>query len=598
MNSSILNIAGDLNSVYLTIFIILVGFYTIYKEYTRPSLGLLAIVLVFLVLRVIEPKIVLSGLSNPSIASIFLLILITAGIRKNFNTEGFVLSLFGRTTNYRYFLIRMMSTVGILSSFVNNTPIVALLSPYVYNWGKKNRIAPSKLLIPLSYATILGGMLTLIGTSTTLVLNGFLLQNGILGFNPTDLLFVGTMVFIPGILFIGIFGFRLLPKKGDTLDDLQKNPKEYVVETEITENGPLVGKSVKEAGLRNLKGIYLVEVLRGNESFAPISPDFTLQNGDTLLFAGDTQFIVELIKENKGLSYPKQVKKVYQGNIEALEAVLSNASSLPGKRIKDTDFRNRYNAAIVAVHRNGEKLTGKIGDIVLKSGDLLLLFAGKDFQNRLDLYRDVYVISKLREWAVPDKRKVFGLITIAALSLALLLLGYFPLFTSLLIIFTAMGGLKLITIQDIKREIDFDLLGTLVFSLVLGQIIIETGTGEFLAGLIMNFSNGLSLTMTLALIMLITTTLTTFISNVGSVSIMFPITYSLCSTHGYDGTPYYLGIAFAASAAFLSPIGYQTNLIIYGPGGYTFKDFLRIGAPVAAIYLTCAIMAITFLYQS
>ncbi|MEM7548536.1 MAG: SLC13 family permease [Bacteroidota bacterium] len=572
-------------------------FFLIYRELVKPSLGLLGLIITFLVLKIIDPEEVLSGFSNQSIASIFLLILITAGIRKNFNTEVWLDKLFARKISYRSFLFRMMTSVGLVSSFINNTPVVALMTPYVVNWGKKNSIAPSKLLIPLSFSTLLGGMITIIGTSTTLVLNGFLQEEKLSGIPSFDLLVIGLIVFSAGILFLGTLGTRLLPEHKDSTQQFEQNPADYLTEIVVTPEGRLEGQSIQNAGLRQLQDAYIVELVRGSEVIAPVKPESILKGGDVLILAGNSTKAVELTSSNAGLEFPKQVNKVNKGNIQVIEVVISNSSSLINKKIKESDFRNRYNAAIVSMSRNGEQLRGKIGDITIKAGDSLLLFAGDEFQTRAELYRDLYVITKINEWGNPSRQKSASLIIVTLLSLSLLVMGYFPLFTSLIIIFAVMASLKLITLQDVKRELDFNLLATLALSLVLGHAILVSGAADLITGKIIAICEPYGNRSLLAGILIMTALLSTFVTNVGAVSISFPIVYSLSNTMGIDGTAFYMAIAFASSAAFATPVSYQTNLMIYGPGGYTFKDFARIGVPMIAVYLVTVYFALINIYS-
>ncbi|MEK6480748.1 SLC13 family permease [Catalinimonas sp. 4WD22] len=580
---------------------ILTLFICIYREWVRPSLGFLVTVLGFVILSIISPEEMLSGFSNQSIGSIVLLILISAALRKNFQIEAVIESIYklGKrhvVLSYRSFLFRMMIQVAIFSSFINNTPIVALMTPYVFNWGKRNNVSPSKLLIPLSYATIMGGMLTIIGTSTTLVLNGFMLDYNIASLNAVDLLYIGGAVCFTGILLIGIVGYRLLPDNKDILESFSKNKREYLVETILEENSSLSGKTIVEAGLRSLKGVYLVEIIRSEETLSPVEPTERISKNDVLIFAGDTENIVELLSNGRGLSLPKPADTRNEDKVNIIEAVVGTNSSLVGRTPKEMEFRKRYDAAIVAIHRNGERLSGKIGDIQLSQGDLLLLYAGRNFKDRVDLYRDIFIVSQLKEFLRPNRKKVTSFLIVALTAIAMVVFGYFTLFVSLLIIFAIMIALKMVSINDIKNEIDVNMISILVFSLAIGQAMIKTGSGDLLATGILNLTQGFGTLGILASLLVITTILTSFITNVGAISITFPLAYSISNSLGIDGMPFYLGIAYAASAAFLTPIGYQTNLIVYGPGGYTFKDFMKIGLPVCIVYLLTVIIMINWLF--
>lgn len=583
---------------YLVILVIFLTFFLAFKEWVRPSLGFLGAVLIFIVAGILPSEELLAGFSNPSIASIILLILLTAGLRKNFNIEYLFDKIFKSAKTYRSFLLLMMAQVSFISSFMNNTPVVAAMTPYVFNWGKKKNISPSKLLIPLSFATICGGMITLIGTSTTLVLNGFLLDAGIPGLNVLNLFILGLSVTIALIIFIIIFGNKLLPDHSDLLEEFKKNKREYLVETQLNPLSSLINKSIKDAGLRNLKGVYLVEIVRKTTTISPVEPSEIIEQHDTLIFAGNTTDIVELVKSDRGVILPDPSLNNTDGHINIVEAVISNGSSLIGKKVKDTDFRNRYDAAIVAIHRNGEKLSGKIGEIRISPGDLLLVYAGSNFRDRADLYRDIYIVSNVQEIFNPGKTKKFSLLALGIIAITFLAFGFFSLFTSLLIIFAVMMSLGMITRQDIKRELDMNMIAILVLSLAIGQATISSGAAEVLSSIILEALIPWGAIGILCGLLILTTILTSFITNVGAIAIAFPLAYSLTTSMNISGEPFYLGIAFAASAAFMTPIGYQTNLIVYGPGGYNFKDFFRIGFPVTIVYLVTIISGLLLLYPS
>ncbi len=582
---------------YFVLIVLSLTFALIYLEVLRPSVSFLLAVLIFTITGILDTEHVLAGFSNSSIAVIILLIVITAAIRKNYKIELIFDLVFKKAKTYRNFLIRMMAQVAILSAMINNTAVVALMTPYVYNYGRKNNIAPSKLLIPLSYATIMGGMLTLIGTSTTLVLNGFITEAGLHEIRFNDLIFIGSAVTITGIAFIVFIGFKLLPNHTDTLQDFSKNKRNYLIETWLDKNSPLINQTVIEAGLRNLQGVYLVEIQRQGQMISPITPHEILQKDDVLFFAGDTTNIMDLINEQKGLILPEKASDYHQDKTEVIEAVVAGFSSIIGKTVKESNFRNRYDAAIIAIHRNGEKISGKIGDIEINPGDVLLLFTGKDFGNRVELYKDIYVINKVREIAEPGRKKYYAIGLILLGSIVLLITKGLALFPSLLIIFTIMVGFGLISVQDIRRELDFNLIGILVFSLAIGQAMILSGAGVMVAEWLIGLLSPFGRTAILIGLILITNLLTSLIGNVGAVSITFPIALGIGQSMGIDPSPYFLGIAYAASAAFITPFSYQTNLLVYGPGGYNLKDFVRIGVPVTLIYLTVAFLALLVLYN-
>ncbi|UII24579.1 SLC13 family permease [Fulvivirga maritima] len=592
-----MNLIPEAFQPYFVIAVILLLFISIYLELVKPSVSFLFAIIIFIIFGIITPSQVLDGFSNQSIASVVLLILITAGVRSNFNVEIFLNKVFGRAKTYRGFLFSMMSKVAVLSSFVNNTPVVVLLTPYVFNWGKQRGISPSKLLIPLSYSTIIGGMITVIGTSTTLVLNGFLVEHGVEGLNTNSLFIIGSIVAVCCIAFLALFSKKLLPNHKDFIEKFESNKRQYLIEKRLSENSPLIGKSISEGGLRNLNGVYLVEIVRGEKLISPVSPKEVIQSNDVLIFAGNTDNIVDLTLTDIGVHLPEKLSPQSNGKVRVVEGVVSANSSLIGKTIKSSNFRERYDAAVIAVHRNGEKLSGKIGRMSIKAGDVLLMYVGSEFNDRVDLYKDLYVITGENKEIGTDQKQNYKIIILLTLVAGLAISRAFSLFVSLLIIFTVMIGMGLISMKNIKRDLDVNLVSILVLSLALGEAIINTGTGQFVAKYVITLLEPYGPIALMVGIMLITTLLTSFITNVGAVSIAFPLTLAISADLGISGEPFYLALAFAASAAFLTPVGYQTNLIIYGPGGYNFKDFLKIGLPTTVLYLGIALSIIILLYK-
>ena len=490
-------------------------------------------------------------------------------------------------------MLRMTGIVALFSSVLNNTPVVAIMIPYITDWCKKKGINPSKLLIPLSYAAIMGGMITLIGTSTNLVLNGFLEQNGEPLFGFFDFLIPGLLVTVFGILFLYFFGQKLLPERQDVIDQLGDPSREYVVETKLKAGSELIGKTVEGADLRNLEGIFLIEIVRAGEVIAPVSPEEVLHEGDSLLFVGDTATIMMLVNAQNGLELSKHTEFDPAEGRKIIEAVVPANSSLIGFTVKHVNFRERYQAGILAIHRNGERVSGKIGEITLMAGDLLLLSTGKSFANNQFRYNNLYIVNQVKSpitKSSPPKRVFFGVllaVVVAGIS------GYFTLFMASLVLLAALLVLGFVNVDGMKKEMDVKLLLILVSALAIGQGIIASGTAEWLAGVFNQvFAGGGPLVLSIALFVL-TLLLTSFITNAAAISIVFPLAYALGSSLPNGAEGFYLTIAFAASCAFLTPMGYQTNLMVMGPGGYRVKDFMRIGLPMTLIY---AFISLTFVW--
>jgi di/tricarboxylate transporter len=567
--------------------------FALYRELFNPSLTFFIATVALLLGGIITPAEILKGLSNQQIIIIFLLVLVTAGIRLIFGTELFT-KLFNPRLSPKQFLFRMMITVSSVSAFLNNTPIVAFMIPYVKDWAQKTGNPASKFLIPLSFATILGGMITVIGTSTNLVLNGLIMEYKLplLGFE--DFFFLGVMITIVGWIYLYFIGFNLLPSNLNKIEALRENVKEYIVETEVIQGSPLVGKSVKDAGLRNLEDVFLVEIIRDDKVISPVSPDEILESGDTLFFSGNTQSIYNLIKEDNGLTLPKGEAHEIEDQFNFVDAVIPANSELIGKRIKDSNFRQRFNASIIAIHRDGKRVAGKVGETHLAGGDFLLLLAGDQKSNGVN--NDLFFLSVPKK-IKSERNKWFSFLGIG--SLLMLIAGVtelIPLFTACLIILSALVFVGILTLSEIRKELDLSLLMILICSLAIGVALQKSGTADWIASALIGSVKSLGPIAVLASLFLVTIFLTSLITNAAAVSIVFPVAMSIADQMNLSYTPFFVAIAFAASGDFMTPIGYQTNLMVYGPGGYTFKDFIRVGTPLTILYVLICITFISFFY--
>jgi len=573
---------------------------SLYTEIVGPAFTFLIGVIVLGIFGILTPKEILSGMANDQVAVIILLLLIGDIIRKTDIIDWLFEKVFRNTKSYRGFLTRMIIVVAGFSAFLNNTPLVAIMMPYVHNWSKKNDIKPSKLLIPLSYAAILGGCATLIGTSTNLIVNGLVTDQMIIpGLKPLELFdftIVGLPMAILGSAYLILFGKKLLPSKSDVISDFSSKSREYFVEAQIRSNSKIIGKTIEEAGLRNLKGLFIVEISRGEQRLSAVSPSVVLREGDILVFAGDTETIAEMINTDTGLALTQVGMFRKKSNTAVLEVVVSHNSTLIAKTVRQTGFRGKYDAAILAVHRNGEKISGKIGTVKLKAGDVLLLLAGDDFTKRSNDSKDFYLISKVREF---KKLKMFQSIVLFGglfSAIAFSALGYISLFMALMILMIVIQMLKIVSPKDIPRSIDYNLAIIIVLSLAIGTAMIKTGMADIIANIIITVFKPFGPLGLLFGIFLITNLLASYITNKAAAAIIFPISVTAAISLGLPTTPFILIVAFGAAANFITPIGYQTNLMVYGPGGYSFKDYMKIGLPLTFIYMFAAVSILYFYY--
>ncbi len=540
---------------------------------------------------VLRPEDALAGFANPGLAVVALLFVVVAGLRETGAVDWLAQAFLGRPRSLRGALLRIVTPVIGTSAFLNNTPVVAMLIPAVSDWAKRLRIAPSKLMIPLSYAAILGGSCTLIGTSTNLVVAGLMESEASLpSMGLFDITRVGLPCALVGALFLILAGPRLLPSRGSATSALA-DPREYTLELLVPPGSPLAGRTIEQAGLRNLPGCYLVEIERGGEILSAVGPDQGLAAGDRLLFAGVVESIRDLSNLRGLAPATDQVFKLdsprYRRRL--FEAVVSPSCPMVGRSIRLGRFRTRYDGAVIAVARNGERLRGKIGDIELRPGDTLLVEADPDFDERQRNSRDFLLVSALVD-STPRRHDR------APLALALLLglvvtmgTGWLPLVSAALLTATAMVLLRCCTVAEARRSIDWSVLLVIGAALALGKAMETSGTSAWIAhGLLAPAAEHPWLA--LAVVYAITSILTEVITNNAAVALMFPLAQVVAGELGVSFLPFAIALMMAGSASFATPIGYQTNLMVYGPGGYRFTDFLRIGLPMNVLMGTTAVI--------
>lgn len=551
------------------------------------------------IFKILTPAEILAGFANEQIAVIIMLLLLGDAIRQTSVIEIFFAKIFPVSTSYKGFLARMMIWVGGFSAFLNNTPLVAVMMPYVHQWSKRNNVSSSKLLIPLSYAAILGGCVTLIGTSTNLIVGGMVTDQSIIpDMRPLemfDFFWVGFPMLIIGFLYLYLFSYRLLPDRNMAIDEFPIADRKYLIETELRSNSKLIGKSLGEADIKGKYGLLLVEVCRGKQTFQFVNEEFVLCDGDLLRFAGDHNNIASVL-DSKDLTVPSVGMMSKLKHSQIVEIVISHNSSLITKQIKDIYFRGRYDSALLAIHRNGERIEGTIDDVKLKAGDVLLLLAGENFTSLIPNQNDFYVISKVKELRKPERYKIWVLFGGTLLAIFLSAVKLVPLFLGLLIVLALINVLKVVSAKDLPKSIDYNLGVIIALSLALGTAMMKTGVAGMIANLVISVFLPLGKVYLLIGIFLITSVLAAYITNKAAVAIIFPISLTAAKNLELDPIPFVLVVSFAAAANFITPIGYQTNLMVYGPGGYNFKDFFKIGLPLTIIYMAVTVSMLSYMY--
>jgi len=582
--------------IIIVLLVILFLLVSLYREWLWPPVIFFISVAVLTLSGIITPQEALGGFANDQVAVIVILLILSEIIRHSSLVDKMFDAIFSGANSVNSFLWRMMGYVSISSAFFNNTPLVAMMMPYVHSWSNKNGISPSRLLIPLSYAAILGGCMTLVGTSTNLIVNGMAIEAGLEGLNIFDFIYVGAPMLFVGFLYLLFFGRKLLPDTKDMVEDFVQSSREYLVEAKVNSDSPLINKSIREAKLRHLKGLFLVEIVRGDKLITPVSPHEVLQAGDGLIFTGVTSAISDLDKPAMGLSLPKPTEAKEKG-MNIIELVISHNSRLIGSKIQDSDFRGKYDGSILAVHRNRENLSGKIGEIEIRAGDVLLALIGPDFYKRVAEVQAFYVISKEQETTDIKPWKLAIMIGGIVGAVVLQAIGVVPLFYSLFSLMGIVLVMDMIPFTIIRKGFDFNLVILLAFGLAFGKAMSNSGAAKFLAEGILVLGEPLGFTGLIAGIFIITNLLSSYITNKAAVAILFPISIKIAATMGFDIQPFILVVCYGAAASFITPIGYQTNLMVYGPGGYTFKDFFRVGLPLTILYMIVCVIVLTYMYK-
>ncbi len=549
------------------------------SELLSPDVALVGALVALVAVGVVDMEAALEGFSNPALVTVGGLLVVAAGLRATGVLERSVDGILGRSGPPGRALDRMTGATAVSSAFVSNTAVVAMGIPAVTAWARRRELSPSRLLIPLSYASILGGVCTVIGTSTNLVADGLLRAQGMAGLGFFETAILGLPCAVVGLAYLKWVAPRLLPDRSSDPAD-ESRAREYLAELELTAASRLAGRTVQEAGLRNLPGLFLTRIDRDGETVAPVDPAERLHDGDHLVFAGVTERIADLLRRQGLRPVAEDPRPDDPAAVELHEAVVSPSSPLVGTSVRDAAFRSRYNAAVVAVHRHGEKIERRIGDIVLRPGDTLLLEAGAGFERAFRDAPDFYLVSRMEGTSAPRheraRRAVVVLLAVVAaaatglVSLPLAAVG---------------GGLAVIlagcvTPGEARRAVDWSVLVAIGAALGLAGVLESSGAAAWLGGLMAAAGRAAGPTGLLAVVFLGTVLLTETVTNNAAVALAFPVAVSVAAAQGLDPRPFLLVATVAASLSFSSPLGYQTNLMVYGPGGYRFTDFVKVGLPL------------------
>lgn len=483
---------------------------------------------------------------------------------------------------YRWGLVKLFGATAAYSAFLNNTAVVAsLIGPLR---GNKHHAA-SRLLMPMCFAATLGGTLTLVGTSTNLLVNSFLVGRGLPGLHLFDLFPVGILVLLSSLAMMVLLYPRLMRDNPPS----DETPSDYFLEAEVLPNSTLIGKTVEEAGLRNLGHLFLSEIVRGDHLIAPVEPDRFINPGDVLVFSGDVTRL-DLLAQFPGLQTRGQHDGLPLDNL--VEVVIAMNSTLARRTIREVDFRSQFDAAVVAVRRGSERLGGSIGNIRIEVGDTLVLVVGQDFEKRNNLDRNFVIVNKPEVQKFVDPRKAWismaGFVGVILLS-AFGVVGFLKALLVLLALFLIFGFAK---VGELRRNVPYDIILIIASALMISEVMINTGTAKLLAGVMLSGAATWGPYGALALVLLMTWILTELMSNNAAAALAFPVALGVSEQLGLAPLPFVMAVLYGASCSFSTPYGYQTNLMVMSPGRYTLADYVRAGLPVALVYQLVCLVAI------
>jgi di/tricarboxylate transporter len=579
----------------LTLFTILALLVALVKEITRPDFLFIGALTFLLVTGVLNPAQAFSGFSNQAVFTVGALFVIASGIQKT-RALGFLDSMvFLDNRSIREVLIRMMASASFMSSFLNNTPIVAMLIPQVQQWAERTGHSPSRLLIPLSYASIVGGVVTLIGTSTNLIVSGMLADKGYEPLGLFELTWIGLPAAILVLLYFAFIGYKTLPDHKEINRSAQTSETDihgFQFDLLLPSGSPLNGKTVNEAGLRALEKVFLIHVVRQGHALGPIGPQFLVQEGDILTFIGSIQDI-DALATRKGLQRSVPVLDPGQKNLPLFEAVVAPTSYIVGKTLKVSEFRERFHGVVVGIQRKSETIRGALGHVAIKPGDVLLIESKSGFDEIWNADKDnFYLVTQKGRRDLPISEKapialaiMLGMVTLATFNLM-------PVVTAAMLAAILMVLTGCVNRGQIMGSLNIPILLVIASAIGIGQAIEVTGIAEFAGDWVVERTSFLGRLAVIIGIYIITNILTEIVTNNAAAVLMFPIGLTAGLEMGISPHAIAVTVAVAASASFLTPIGYQTNLMVMSAGRYSFTDYLKAGFPVTIILLAITVFMV------
>ncbi|WP_340114280.1 SLC13 family permease [Maribellus mangrovi] len=595
---------------YIVLAVVFLTIAALAKELMRPGLIFFSASILLLAMGIISDKEMLAGFSNKGMLTVGILFLVSEGVRQSGVLNRLAQGYLPRKRRKMISLIpQIMLPVSILSAFLNNTPVVIIFAPIIKNWSEKLNLSYKKFLIPLSYATILGGMCTLIGTSTNLVVHGLMLDNGQEGFSMFELAKVGGFIAIFGTLYMTIFGNKLLPGKKILFNSKSSAEyKDYHYDVIIPEKSNLIGLEIKNGRLKELKGMFIQCITREGKVIETRKGSFEIQKDDKLLLFGKSDRLNYILSnDNLKLAGIDLIKEIPKSQLKQYEAVIAPRFPAVGKTIHEFNFYEHYQAVVIAIHRNGERISSNMENLPLKAGDNLVLLTTEKFIQNWGESKIFYLTSYIRDYRSTG---TFWKKWMAFIVLLLMIVGttigkflhspsgiefdmfYFASIAAMLLIW-----MKIMPHQKYTKAISWDVLITIACAFAISKAMQNSGAAEAIAHTTINFSKGFGPLGVMAALYIITSIFTEIITNNAAAALVFPIALAASNQMGVDPKPFFVTIAIAASASFSTPVGYQTNLLVQAIGNYKFRDYVKIGLPLNILAFILSMLLIPYFWS-
>ena len=591
--------------IILVLVLLLFGFIMFVTEMFSIDVTAMILLTILFMLGYLTPSEALSGFSNPAVITIAFLFIISRALQKTRILEYLIVRV-RRLADKSILIGRAvyLFTIGVASAVVNNTAIVAIFMPVSIRLAQKYKMSPSKMLIPLSYSAILGGTLTLVGTSTNLLVNSIYVKvPGVEPMGMFEFFKYGAILMVVGLLYILFIAPMILPSRTST-SSLTKSYRlgGYLTEMRITAESPLNGRTCLERGINKNYDVMVLDILRDNKMITNMIRLTKLKEGDVLFVRGTLENFLRMKEIEKVALLTDE--KLTQEELEqednvVLECLITDKSDLVGKSLMTSNFRRRFGSFILAIRREGTIVREKIAHVILSAYDTLLVYGPKNKVNELSKTNEFVVLGEVD---AELRKQRFWWMTIVVIigTIALAAFGFMPIVKSAMLGVVILLALKILTPQESYQSINWQVIILISALIPVGIVIQKTGTAGWIAGLISSVTESVPFEwqprVLLALIYFITIFLTEISSNAATAIIMTPISIAVAQQMGFDPRAFVFAVAFAASASFITPVGYQTNLMVYGPGGYKFSDYIRVGFPLAFIFWIMAIFILPILW--